>query len=52
MSRRIFQNVAQVVAELPGRGSSSFTQVSPGSVPVSSVDDGNTMPGVLANEHT
>ena len=48
-----FQNVAQARGpDDPGNGVSRRTHVSPGRAPVWSEDDGKTMPGVCAKEHT
>jgi hypothetical protein len=49
MSLTSFQNVAHAFAPPPGSGVSIREHTSPGRVPVSSVVDGNVMPGKLSN---
>lgn len=49
MSLTIFHMVAQDEAELPGRGSSSFTQVHPGRKPVASSLETHVYPGKAAD---
>lgn len=52
IKRKIFQKVLQELAEPPGSGVSMREHVRPGSVPVSSVDEGKSRPGNVSKLQT